>query len=81
MTNRSFRIFFGLTLEVGVYVDYELAVIRSLEANKLVTIVGLFLSLLAVFALSEVLVSNPGWKKFCVELIAVRCYVEDSPDA
>ena len=70
MTKQRFTVLVAVTAAVGVYVGYQLAEIQNLQSYKLANIVGLLLNLLAILVLSEVLVLNPGWKKFCVEFVA-----------
>lgn len=56
---------------LGIFVGYRLSGMSNLQPYKLRNIIGLFYNLLAVFVLSEVLVSSASWKKFCVEWIAL----------
>jgi hypothetical protein len=59
-----------LTGVVGMYVGFRLSGMSNLQPYKLLNIMGLLYNLLAVFVLSEVLVSSASWKKFCVEWTA-----------
>jgi hypothetical protein len=70
MSNRVWKILLLLTVALGIFIGYRLAEIPNLQPYKLLNIIGLLYSLLAVFALSEVLVGNPNWKRICVEKIA-----------
>lgn len=70
MTDRVWKIVLLLTLALGVFIGYRLAGIPKLQPYKLLNIIGLLYSLLAVFVLSEVLVGSPNWKRICVERIA-----------
>jgi hypothetical protein len=70
MSHRVWKIVLSLTVAQGVFIGYRLAVIPNLQPYKLLNIIGLLYSLLAVFVLSEVLIGNPNWKKICVEKVA-----------
>ncbi len=70
MSNRKFSIFVSLVFVLGAVIGCSLARMPHLQPYKLVNIIGLLFNLLAVFVLSEALISNPNWKKFCVEWIA-----------
>ena len=66
----SFKVMLVGTTALGGFVGYRLAEIRNLQLYKLLNIVGLCCSLLAIVVLSEVLVSIPRWKKVCVQWLA-----------
>jgi hypothetical protein len=70
VSNRAWKIVLALTTAVGVFVGYRLAGTPNLQPYKLLNVVGLLYSLLAVFVLSEVLVASANWKRICVEWIA-----------
>ncbi len=70
MSNRVWKIVLSLTTALGVFIGYRLARIPNLQPYKLLNIVGLLYSLLAIFVLSEVLVASAKWKRICVEWIA-----------
>jgi len=63
MSNRVWKIVLSLTAALGAFIGYRLAGISNLQPYKLLNIIGLLYSLLAVFVLSEVLVGSPNWKK------------------
>jgi hypothetical protein len=54
----------------GIPIGYKLAAMQNLQPYKLVNIIGLLYSLLAVIVLSEVFITNTNWKKLCVEWLA-----------
>jgi hypothetical protein len=62
--------FLCLTGVLGAFIGFRLARLPNLHTYKLVNTIGLFYDLVAVFVLSEVLVSVATWKKFCVERVA-----------
>lgn len=70
MSNRRFYIFISVVVLLGVTAGYALAGLSNLQSYKLVNIIGLLFDFLAVFVLSEALVSNANWKRVCVEWIA-----------
>jgi hypothetical protein len=70
MSNRIWKMTLSLTGALGALLGYRLAAIPNLQPYKLLNIIGLLYSLLAVFVLSEALVGSPNWKKICVEQIA-----------
>jgi hypothetical protein len=70
MSNRVWKIVLSLTTALGVFIGYRLSRIPNLQPYKLLNIVGLLYSLLAIFVLSEVLVASAKWKRICVEWIA-----------
>ncbi|SRR5216683_7845394 len=55
---------------LGIFVGFRLSQMPNLQPYKLLNIMGLLYNLLAIFVLSEVLLSSASWKKFCVEWIA-----------
>ena len=55
---------------LGIFVGFRLALIPNLQPYKLLNIMGLLYNLLAVFVLSEVLLSSARWKVFCVDWLA-----------
>lgn len=59
-----------LTAALGFLLGYRLAGMSDIRPHQLLNILGLLYNLLAVLVLSEVLVSNANWKRFCVEWIA-----------
>jgi len=70
MKNRKFKATLLLTGTLGIFVGYRLSGLPNLQPYKLLNIVGLLYNLLAVFVLSEVLVSSVRWKQFCIEWVA-----------
>src|ERR1700692_4510656 len=70
MSKRIWKFVLLLTTALGVFIGDRLAAIPNLQPYKLLNIIGLLYSLLAIFVLSEVLVGSPNWKRICVEKIA-----------
>jgi hypothetical protein len=70
MSNRVWVAVLSLTVALGVWIGYRLSVIPALQPYKLLNLVGLLYSLLAVVVLSEVFIANENWKRICVERIA-----------
>lgn len=70
MTSRVWKVVLSVTTALGIFIGYRVSEIEGLQPYKLLNILGLLYSLLAVFVLSEVLITSPNWKRICVEKIA-----------
>jgi hypothetical protein len=64
-----FNVLLFLTGVFGAFLGYRLATLPNLQPYKLLNIVGLLYSLVAVFVLSEALVVTGNWKKFTLQWI------------
>jgi len=78
MSNRRFLIFFVAVGVSGAVTGYLLAGLLNLQPYKLVNITGLLFNLLAVFVLSEALISNTNWKRICVERAGWSTFVREA---
>jgi hypothetical protein len=70
MRNRLFNVFVALVLGLGVFIGYRLSTMPKFQPYKLVNITGLLYDFLGVVALSEMIASNPKWRKVSVDVIA-----------
>jgi hypothetical protein len=70
MSNRVWKIVLALQVALGILVGFKLAEIPNLQPYKLLNIIGLLYSLIAIFVLSEVFIDTPNWKAICVHKIA-----------
>jgi hypothetical protein len=70
MKTSPFLILLLPLVALGVFFGYRLSLVPNLRPYLLANTVGLLFNLLAVFVLSELLVSSTNWKEICVKFIA-----------
>jgi hypothetical protein len=70
MSNRTFAVFVTLVVGLGLVIGFRLSTMPKFQPYKLVNIAGLLYDFLGVVVLSEMITSNPKWKKLSVDLTA-----------
>lgn len=70
MSALAWKVVLLVTTTLGILIGFRVAAIPNLQPYKLLNIVGILYSFLAIFVLSEALVGSANWKRFCVERMA-----------